>query len=228
MILIQPGDAIPGEEPLAYTSHGKEKWPEVFDFLEASGVRPRKISGPDNFDTVAARQSGAPKDQALVLEQRRDTEFPDMLHPPDFFRSGPESLSSDSTAFSEMAHVSHLTAGMESQTSESLQATPVPEMTSLHPLNDKLEQETEQDFEQSLLSLFNEPPEQKFESQPLSRATQRFEQRRPEVASHKRKPASGAEGARKRRSMAGSDERDRRRNMMTRSQGHSFYSSRKE
>jgi hypothetical protein len=56
---------------------------------------------------------------------------------------------------------------MESRTFESLRATPVPEVTSMqtHSWYDEIEYETEQDFDQSLLSLFTESFEQKFDAQ---------------------------------------------------------------
>ncbi|KAG4258493.1 hypothetical protein FPRO03_03447 [Fusarium proliferatum] len=253
-ILIQPGDdVIPGSgEPLAYASHRREEWPELYDFFESAGVKPRKVFGPDDFDTVAARQSSAPKDRAPVTKHqvsdpRQDTPFPEIPHHPGFFQSVPESQSSDScreTPFSEMPAVSQqvslVTSGLESQAPESLRATPVPDMTSMHSHASYDRLETEQDFDQSLLSILSEPLEQKFEAQTQPKVTHRAEQRtkssgRPddglrwsrEATPHvtnKRKAATEAEGMRKRRSTAGPEDRDRRRKMMTRSQGRSYYS----
>ncbi|PNP77889.1 hypothetical protein FNYG_08615 [Fusarium nygamai] len=252
MILIQPGDdVIPGSgEPLAYASHRKEEWPELYDFFESAGVRPRKILGPDDFDTVAARQSSTPRDRIRLPNQQRDTPFPEMPHQPDFFRLGPESLSeslsSDScrdNTFSEASHTLQpaalLAPGVEGQASDSLRGTPVPDMTSGHyPAQNSVG--TEQDFEQSLLSLLDDPYDHKLEAQVRPDASQRSEQlpkssgrsddslcwsrEATPQASNKRRTVSGPESMRKRRSMAGPDDRDRRRRMMTRSQGHSFYS----
>ncbi|KAG5754486.1 hypothetical protein H9Q72_008623 [Fusarium xylarioides] len=75
--------------------------------------------------------------------------------------------------------VSLVASGLESQAPESLRATPVPDMTSMHPhaSYDRLEHETEQDFDQSVLSILNEPLEQKFEAQTRPKATHRAEQR---------------------------------------------------
>ncbi|RKK78768.1 hypothetical protein BFJ71_g16396 [Fusarium oxysporum] len=253
MILIQPDDDVnPGSgEPLAYASHRREEWPELYEFFESAGVRPRKILGPDNFDTVAARQSSAPRDRVCIPDQHRDTPFPEMPPQPDFFRLGPESLSeslsSDScrdNTFSEASNslqqAALLAPGVESQASDSLRGTPVPDITSghSHPAHDRVE--TEQDFDQSLLSLLDDPFDQKLEAQAKPKSSQRSEQLpqssgRPDdslcwsreatpQASNKRRAVSGVEGMRKRRFMAGPEDRDRRRRMMTRSQGHSFYS----
>ncbi|KAH7008722.1 hypothetical protein EDB80DRAFT_717298, partial [Ilyonectria destructans] len=196
VVFIQPsGATIPGcEEALAYASHRKEEWPELYEFFESAGVRPQNICGPDDFDTVAARRSVAPTDRAPApsnppSEPHRGSPFPElpsMSHQTNFLRSAPESHSSDScreTPFPEMAPMPHqanlLRSGYESQSSESLRVTPVPE--NHHTVYGRTAPVTEQAIDESLLSLLNEPEHElgeiQFEPQTRPRATQGVEQR---------------------------------------------------
>ncbi|KAI8717979.1 hypothetical protein NCS52_00875400 [Fusarium sp. LHS14.1] len=195
VVFIQPDSAmIPGcEEALAYASHGKEEWPELYEFFDSAGLRPQNIFGPDDFDTVAARRSVAPGDRApaptrqppqshkriLFSEPRQNT----------FLLPEQESLCSDSfqeIQLPEMAPMPYqpnfLSSGSESQSSESLRVTPVPETASLHQqVHSMVPTVTEQSIDESLFSQINASLERggdlEFESQSRPRAPQAVDQR---------------------------------------------------
>ncbi|WAO96044.1 Hypothetical protein NCS54_01370300 [Fusarium falciforme] len=197
VVFIHPGSAmIPGcGEALAYASHGREEWPELYKFFDSTGVRPQNICGPDDFDTVAARRSVAPTDRAPAptiqpSQLPRGIPCPEMPHQTKFLRPEQESQSSDSyreIPFPEMAPMPHqanfLSSDPESQSSESLRVTPVPETTSVHQqVHGMTPPMTEQGIDESLLSQINESLEHglgdlQFEPQTRPRAPQGVDKR---------------------------------------------------
>ncbi|KAF4997702.1 hypothetical protein FDECE_12009 [Fusarium decemcellulare] len=195
VVFIQPSTAmIPGcEEALAYASHGKDEWPELYKFFESTGVKPQNICGPDDFDTVAARRSVAPTDRASTPrnqpEQHQGTPFPEMSsHQADYFlRPNQESQPADSCreiSFPDIAptQANFLRSGSDSQSSESLRATPIPEMASMHQKVHITPSVTEQGIDESLFSLINESAEHglgdiQFEPQTRPRVNQGISQR---------------------------------------------------